>query len=244
MMTSLRSLLVAAGLLGLGLAPAATGAEHGFLDRTYRDAAGKEFKYVLFVPYDYQGDKAYPLILYLHGSGEGGTDGRKPVHVGLGPAIRKQEMTFPFLALFPQTPRSDWDADAEDSRRALAILDEVQQTYRVDPQRVYLTGMSSGGDGTWSFAIKDPRRWAALVPVCGEGDPREAGKIKDIPCWYFMGSADSPNDVKLARAMVEALKAAGADLTYTEYPGLGHGIWDKAYGTPELYEWLLKQHRK
>jgi predicted peptidase len=244
MMTSLRSLLVAAGLFGLGLAPAAAAAEHGFLDRTYRDAAGKEFKYVLFVPYDYQGDKPYPLILYLHGSGEGGTDGQKPVRVGLGPAIRKQEKTFPFLALFPQTRRWDWDVNAEDSRLALAILDEVAQTYRVDPKRVYLTGMSSGGDGTWAFAIKDPRRWAAIVPVCGEGDPREAGTIKDIPCWYFMGSADSPNDVKLAHAMVEALKAAEADLTYTEYPGLGHGIWNKAYGTPELYDWLLKQHRK
>jgi predicted peptidase len=240
----IRSLLVAVGLLGLGLGRYAAGAEHGFLDRTYRDAVGKEFKYVLFVPYEYQGDKPYPLIVYLHGSGEGGTDGQKPVRVGLGPAIRKREKTFPFLALFPQTRRSDWDANAEDSQRALAILDEVQQTYRVDPQRVYLTGMSSGGDGTWGFAIKDPRRWAAIVPVCGEGDPREAGKVKDIPCWYFMGSADSPTDVKLARAMVEALKAAGADLTYTEYPGLGHGIWDKAYGTPELYEWLLKQRRK
>jgi hypothetical protein len=121
----------------MGLAPAAAGSGHGFLERTYRAADGKEFKYVLFVPGAYQGDKPYPLILYLHGSGEGGTDGWKPARAGLGPAIRKQEKTFPFLARFPQGRRSDWDANSDDSRRALALRDEVQRTYGVDPRRIY-----------------------------------------------------------------------------------------------------------
>src|SRR5437762_11757671 len=98
---------------------------HGFLDRVHKDADGKEAKYVLFVPYDYQGDKPYPLILFLHGSGETGTDGVKQTQVGLGPAVRKQEKTFPFLALFPQSQKRSWRADAEDAQRALAILDEV-----------------------------------------------------------------------------------------------------------------------
>src|SRR5947208_747807 len=130
--------------LGLGCllaaaAPAARAEDKpmtGFLDRVHKDADGKEAKYVLFVPYAYQGDKPYPLILFLHGSGETGTDGVKQTQVGLGPAVRKQEQTFPFLALFPQSQKRSWRADAEDARRALAILDEVQKEYKVDPKRV------------------------------------------------------------------------------------------------------------
>ena len=195
------------------------------------------------MPADYQGDKPYPLIVYLHGSGEGGTDGKRPANVGLGPAIRKQEKTFPFLALFPQSHNGSWNADSEDAKRVVDILDDVQKTYQGRPKRVALTGMSSGGDGTWALAVKYPDRWAAIVPVCGDGDPTAAAKIKDIPCWCFQGAKDGKGDVDNVHAMMKALKDAGADPQYTEYPDAGHEIWGKAYGTPELYDWLLKQHR-
>jgi predicted peptidase len=238
-------LLTTAGLLSLGLAPvAAAESDHGFLEKTYRSDDGKESKYTLFVPYDYKGDKPYPLIVYLHGSGEGGTDGKRPANVGLGPAIRKQEKTFPFLAVFPQSHNGAWKADSEDAKRVVDILDDVQKTYQVDPKRVSLTGMSSGGDGTWALAVKYPDRWAAIAPVCGDGDPAQAAKIKDISCWCFMGAADGKADVENAHAMIKALKDVGADPQYTEYPGVGHGIWNKVYGTPELYDWFAKQHRK
>lgn len=239
-------LLVAAGLFGMRL-PSGAAADkeqaHGFLDLVYKSPQGEESKYVLFVPADYQGDKPYPLILSLHGDGERGTDGKKPSKAGLGRAVKDKEKTFPFLTLFPQW-RKSWAADSEDGRRIMAILADVQKNFRVDPKRLYVTGMSSGGDSTWSYAVAYPDRWAGMVPVCGNGDPKDAPKIKHIPCWYFFGGADNKAWLKNAHEMVKALKDAGGEPIYTEYPGMGHGIWGKAYGTPELWEWLLKQHRK
>ncbi|MFN4261171.1 MAG: alpha/beta hydrolase-fold protein [Gemmataceae bacterium] len=217
---------------------------HGFLDLVTKDADGSEHKYVLFVPYDYKGDKPYPLILFLHGSGETGTDGQKQVQVGLGPAIRKQEKSFPFLALFPQSEKRTWQADSDDAQRALRILEEVRQNYQVDAQRIHLTGLSMGGFGTWSLAVQYPGRWAAIVPICGRGDPTQAAKIKDIPCWCFHGDADKAVKVDGSRNMIAALKEAGGNPIYTEYPGVGHNSWDRAYGTAKLYDWLLMQQLK
>jgi predicted peptidase len=101
-----------------------------------------------------------------------------------------------------------------------------------------------GGFGTWSIAAKYPERWAAMVPICGGGNPSKAELIKDIPCWCFHGDKDSAVPVEKSREMIKALKAAGGNPNYTEYPGVGHNSWDKAYGTAELYEWMLKQHLK
>jgi predicted peptidase len=216
--------------------------ERGFLHRVIKDPDGKEAKYVVFVPHDYKGDKPYPVILFLHGAGETGMDGEKQANVGLGKAIKKQEKSFPIISVFPQSQKRTWRADSEDGMRALRILDTVQKEYKTDPKRVYLTGLSMGGYGTWSMALKDPGRWAAIVPICGGGDPNQADKIKNIPCWCFHGDADTAVAVDRSRHMINALKTAGGSPKYTEYPGVGHNSWDKAYGTPELYEWLLQQH--
>jgi len=246
-MTTLRTLALACGglLLASGAALAAdTEGKHGFLNLVYKDADGKEAKYILFVPHDYKGDKAYPLILFLHGAGETGTDGEKQAKVGLGPAIKKHEKTFPFLAVFPQSLKRTWQADSEDGKRAVAILDEVEKNYKVDAKRVYLTGLSMGGFGTWSFAAKYPERWAAIVPICGGGNTEKAEKIKDIPCWCFHGDADTAVPVKRSRDMIAALKVAGGQPKYDEFPGVGHNSWDKAYGNQELYDLLLQHHLK
>src|SRR5262249_29924709 len=125
-----------------------------------------------------------------------------------------------------------------------AILDEVQECFRVDRTRVYLTGLSMGGEGTWSLAAAHPGRWAAIVPICGGGDPKVAPKIKDIPCWCFQGDADRVISVNLSRVMVRALGEAGGQPLYHEYPGVDHNCWERAYATPDLYEWLLKQRLK
>jgi predicted peptidase len=221
----------------------------GFVRQTYKDETGKEYNYVVFVPLDYKGDRPYPLILFLHGLGECGTDG-KQVNVGLGPAIVKREKTFPFITLFPQAVKptreifNTWLPDQPDGKRALAMLDIVQKQYNVDPRRVYLTGLSMGGFGTWGLAAAYPERWAALAPVCGGGDPRQIEKVKHIPCWCFHGDKDDAVPVKYSRQMIEALKAAGAQPNYDEYKDVGHNSWDRAYDTPELYEWLLKQRLK
>src|SRR5262249_13737524 len=215
--------------------------ERGFLHRVLKDTDGNEARYVLFVPHDYKGDKPYPVILFLHGIGESGSDRERQAKVGLGPAIRNQEKTFGFLAVCPQSQKRTWRADSEDGQRAVRILDEVMKQYKVDARRVYLTGLSLGGMGTWSLAVRYPDRWAAIVPVCGGGDPRQAAKIKHIPCWCFHGDTDQAVPVDRSRQMIEALKAADGKPKYTEYPGVGHNSWDKAYGTAELYEWLLMQ---
>ncbi len=243
-MNALRSLTLC--LLGLlAMATLARADEKtGFLDRVYKDADGKESKYVVFIPKDYDGKKAYPLILFLHGAGETGEDGEKQVKVGLGPVVKKQVDTFPCITVFPQAHKRSWAADSEGGKTALAILDEVEKSYKVDKKRVYLTGLSMGGFGTWSFAAAQPERWAAVVPICGGGDPKMADKIKNIPCWVFHGDADNAVKVDLSRAMVKALEAAGGKPKYTEYEGVGHNSWVKAYDTKELYEWMLKQELK
>jgi predicted peptidase len=243
--------LAVVGLFCMALARSRAGgrSEHGFLSRVYKDADGTESRYVVFVPDDYKGDKEYPVILFLHGAGETLSKnpkkpGKQPVEVGIGPAIKKRAKTFPFIVVIPQSHARTWQAGSADAKRALAILDLVQKTYRTDPKRVYLTGLSMGGFGTWSVAAAHPERWAAIVPICGGGNPKLAEKIKDLPCWCFHGDADKAVPVQRSRDMIKALKAAGGNPRYDEYPKVGHNSWDRAYGTDELYTWLLEQKRK
>src|SRR5262245_8476874 len=145
----------------------------GFLSRTFKGTDGKTTKYSLFVPRGYTPEKTLPVILFLHGAGEAGDDGGKPLQVGLGPAVRAREASFPFLVVFPQASDrvpatfGSWLPGQPDGDRALAILEAVQREYRTDPQRVYLTGISVGANGVWHFAAAHPDRWSAIVPVCG-----------------------------------------------------------------------------
>jgi predicted peptidase len=216
----------------------------GFLDKMHKDADGTEHKYVVFIPHDYKADKEYPVILFLHGSGEtkGDKGGKMPVEVGIGTAIKKREKTFPFIVVIPQSEKRTWKADSADAQRALAMLDETCKTHKTDKHRIYLTGLSMGGSGTWSLAAKYPDKWAAIVPICGRGDPKDSAKIKDLPCWCFFGDADP--SIKAGRETIEALKNAGGKPKYTEYPGVGHNSWDKAYATDDLYTWLLEQKKQ
>jgi predicted peptidase len=222
--------------------------QRGFLNRVFKDSEGKEHKYVVFVPHDYKvndaADKRWPVILFLHGAGERGDDGELQAKVGLAPAIRKREKEFPFIAVFPQCDKNSfWRAEAPDGERAMAILAEVEKEYKTDRDRVHLTGLSMGGMGTWSLAMKHPDRFAALVPICGRGDNAQAEKIAKLPIWCFHGDADKAVAVEGSRSMIAAIKEAGGSPKYTEYPGVGHNSWDAAYGTDELYTWLLQQKR-
>ncbi len=216
----------------------------GFVDKTFKNADGNTSPYVVFVPKSYDGTKEYPVILFLHGSGETKGGSKQPVEVGIGTAIKKREKDFPFIVVIPQSEKRTWQAASDDGKRALAILDAVEKDYKTDPKRQYLTGLSMGGYGTWSIAAAHPERWAAMVPVCGGGNVKDVEKIKDIPCWCFHGDADTAVKVERSREMIDALKKAGAAPKYDEYPGVGHNSWDKAYGTDELYKWLLEQKKK
>jgi len=217
----------------------------GFVNRTFKDKDG-EAKYVLFVPHGYKDDAEFPLILFLHGAGEREGGSKQPVEVGIGPAVKKEEKSFPFFVLIPRCKGApnNWLADGADAQRALAMLAEVQKDYKIDPKRVYLTGLSMGGYGTWSLAAKHPDKWAAIVPVCGKGNPADGEKIKHIPCWAFHGDKDTAVKVEGSRDMIAAMKKAGGEPKYTEYPGVGHNSWDMAYGTKELYDWLLANKLK
>jgi len=126
----------------------------------------------------------------------------------------------------------------------LAMLEAATKEYNGDPKQTYLTGLSMGGYGTWSMAAAFPDKWAAIAPICGRGDPKTAEKLKDLPIWCFHGDADTAVKVEGSRGIIKAIEAAGGKPKYTEYPGVGHNSWDKAYGTDELYTWLLTNKKK
>lgn len=194
--------------------------------------------YQLFLPAEYGQDSAkkWPIIVFLHGSGERG-DNLELVKVHGPPKIVGQDPGFPFIVLSPQCPSERrWSPIL-----LSALLDEIQAKYAVDLDRVYLTGLSLGGLGTWDWAISEPNRFAAIVPVCGRGDIRAAKRLKDIPTWVFHGDKDEAVPVTDSKAMVEAMEKAGGKPKLTIYPNTGHDSWTKTYANPELYQWLLQQ---
>ncbi len=217
----------------------------GFVDKLYREADGSEAKYVVFIPHDYTGDKAVPAILFLHGAGKRGSDGRSHILSGLAKAIRDKREDFPFLVIFPQAREDEnWVPESAGGKRALAILKQAQSVYRIDPDRVALTGVSMGGQGTWSLAAAEPGRWSAIVPICHGWKPNLAARLKDLPCWCFHGDADEVIPASQSREMVRAIQQAGGKPMYQEFIGVDHNhCADHAYAMPELYEWLLLQDR-
>ena len=184
--------------------------------------------------------KKWPLVLFLHGAGERGKDlARVKVHGP--PMLVEKGKRFPFILVSPQCPKEVW-WDAEGLN---ALLDEIVAKYAVDEGRVYVTGLSMGGYGTWDLAIKYPDRFAAIAPICGGGTPyRAARKLKQMPIWVFHGGADPVVPIQNAQMMVEALKRAGATPRFTVYPGCGHDSWTQTYNNPAFYGWLLSQNRK
>ena len=204
---------------------------------------GRTTPWVTYVPAEYEAESdgpAWPLLIYLHGRGEEGRDGWKQVAVGLGPAILLEPDRWPFLALFPQKPadRHGW---TEHEWRIMKPLQQVRERYRVDPRRIYLTGVSMGGFGCWMLAPEHRDLFAAIAPVCGGGRPEEAQRIADLPIWAFHGEADAVVGVEHTRRMVEAVRDAGGEPRLTTYPGVGHNSWDRAYREETIPDWLLAQ---
>lgn len=243
----LRLALTAVCLVGLSPAlPAAESVERGFLNRSYTDPEGKAHAFVIFVPAKFEPGSQPPAMLFLHGAGDGGTNNINQIMVGLGPAIWKRKASFPFVTVFPQCRTgSNWNADGPDAQWALAMLRQTQREFGTDPDRVYLTGLSMGGTGTWSIATKDPSAWAAIVPLCAAPNTAKVEKFiaARLPVWNFCGDKDREGIVKANHEMQAALSNAGVNAKYTEYPGVGHNCWDDAYGTEALYKWLLQQAR-
>jgi predicted peptidase len=240
-----RLLTLAVAALAATPAMADDATKTGFVNKTYKNADGHLSPYVLFVPHGYDGSKPVPVILFLHGAGETKGGSMMPVEQGIGNHLRgRREKSFPALVIIPQAETRGWQAEGPNAQRALAMLDAVTKEYKTDPNRVYLTGLSMGGYGTWSLAAAHPEKWAAIVPICGGGDPKSAEKIKDIPCWCWQGDKDRAVPVARSREMVAALKAAGGKPRYTELEWIGHNSWDAAYASEDLYAWLFAQKKK
>jgi pimeloyl-ACP methyl ester carboxylesterase len=195
--------------------------------------------HLLYLPreYDQDREKRWPLVLFLHGSGEIGDDLDRVRKSGLA-KLAEEGQPFPFILVAPQCPEEEWFW----LPAALnALLDEVSARYRVDPDRVYATGLSMGGRGTWALAIEYPDRFAAIAPICGSiPEPEEASRIRHLPVWAFLGAKDHDSSI---RQMVEALQAVGGNAKLTVYPDVGHNAWTPTYANPALYEWLLSHRR-
>lgn len=235
-------------------------AEGGFVAREVV-VNGVRHRFQVFVPAQARGRA--PVVLFLHGSGERGDDGARPTQAGLGPYLRAHAAQFPAIVVFPQVPDGqEWSGH---TALAFAALDAATREFRGDRDRTYLTGMSMGGYGTWELALLQPERFAALVPVCGavrqisdkralyvtqvadEPDPYAtiAHRLRDVPTWIFHGARDDVVPPADDRALITALRAAGArDARYTELPDANHNAWDRAYATPDLWAWLFAQQRR
>ncbi len=196
--------------------------------------------YLLYLPADYGRDaqQRWPLILFLHGAGERGNNLDLVKKHGL-PKILQNRTDFPFIVVSPQCPRGQW----WNNQVLIGLLDEIMARYAVDPRRVYLTGLSMGGFGTWSLAIEYPDRFAAIAPICGGGIPYQLDRIRHVPVWAFHGARDNIVPLFESKRMVETLERMGGQAMLTVYPQAEHDSWTATYNNPKLYEWFLEHRR-
>lgn len=197
--------------------------------------------YLLYLPEGYAGapDRRWPLILFLHGRGESGSNLALVKRHGLARRL-EEGLALPAIVVSPQCPAGSWWSTDVLS----ALLDEISERYRVDADRVYVTGLSMGGFGTWALALRYPDRFAAIAPVCGGGDPARACTIRHMPVWAFHGELDDVVPFARSEEMVAALRACDGDVRFTIYPEARHDSWTATYADPELYAWLLAQRRQ
>ena len=205
----------------------------------------------------------YPLVLFLHGAGERGDDNEKQlVHGAAEFAKLSRRQKYPCFAVFPQCPdgkrwvESDWDLPSGDGvfpltasepmSLALSLVDELVETLPIDSTRIYVTGLSMGGMGTWYAAASEPKRFAAMLEVCGGGDPSWASRYAGIPIWAFHGQADTVVPVERGREMIRGLSSVGhwPELRYVEYPKVGHNSWSQTYSRDDVFDWLFSQRKQ
>ena len=238
--------------------------ETGFVDRT-TTIQSVNFKYQVYVPEDWTPHQKWPVILALHGAGERGDDGLLQTDVGIGTAIRTSRRAIKAIVVMPQCPRNLWWMLPPMDDLAMAALEQATKEFHGDTQRTYLTGLSMGGYGAWHLAQKYPGKFAALVVICGGIRPPGAAlnatpdlakvippdspksylaaakRVGNTPVWIFHGTDDDIVPVAESRRMYEAMKQVGAEAHYTEYPGVGHSCWNKAYDEPKLFPWLFSK---
>ncbi|HWE01969.1 MAG TPA: prolyl oligopeptidase family serine peptidase [Tepidisphaeraceae bacterium] len=211
---------------------------------TFEKQVTIKLDYLLSLPTDYnkEENKKWPLILFLHGSGERGSNVNNVKAHGPPKIVEKDKDSVlgkEFIVVSPQCPAGRWWKSDD----LIALLDDIQTHYHVDEDRVYVTGLSMGGFGTWDLATNNPDRFAAIAPMCGGGQPALARRLKNMPIWVFHGEADGAVPFERSVEMVEALKKVGNDVKFTSYPGVGHDCWTQSYANPDLYTWFLSHKR-
>jgi predicted peptidase len=229
-----------------------------FQARMYQSKKYSLLPYRLLIPKNYDKTKKYPLVLFLHGSDERGTDNKKQLYVGLDIFASEAMMErYQCFIAAPQCPTEmkwadvDWKADRHVMRdnptEALAmvmeLVRELPKEFSIDTSRLYITGYSMGGFGAWEAIQRHPDIFAAAVPVCGGGDESQATRVAQIPIWAFHGALDPLVKVARSRNMINAVVMAGGMPRYTEYPDINHFCWGLAFSNPELFEWLFKQKK-
>jgi predicted peptidase len=215
----------------------------------FKQTERAKLKYLLFLPQDYvqNREKRWPMILFLHGAGERGDDVWKVATHG-PPKYVKDHPDFPFIVVSPQCLENQvWSKDV-----LLGLLDDITRRYAVDTNRIYVTGLSMGGYGTWDLGFSYPEKFAAIAPVCGGGETisvivaagEKAQALKTLGVWAFHGGKDPVVPLQESERLVNLLKHHGAqEAKLTIYPEAGHDVWTETYGNPELYQWLLKHQR-
>lgn len=248
-------------VLGMSSASAQSPAElqGRFETRVFTGADGKTQPYRLLKPKDYDATKSYPLVLFLHGVGESGTDNQAQLRNSIYLLASDNAMQrYPCFVVAPQCPGGkrwvevSWSLEkhtipaepSEPMALTLQLLEALPKEFNIDPQRIYATGLSMGGFGTWDILARRPNLFAAGIPVCGGADEATAAAIKHIPIWAFHGDRDTTVLTSRSRNMVAALKLLGAKPRYSELLNVGHNAWDYAYNNTEVYDWLFAQKRK
>jgi len=212
----------------------------GFINKTVT-IDGATHRYAVYVPREYDPGRAWPLILFLHGSGERGDDGLRQTEGALGRAVRLDPGRWPAIIVMPQCPEGVWWDKA--IPQVEKSLEQTLAEYRVDTNRLYLTGISMGGYATWIFGARHADRFAALMPICGGGYPEDAKALASIPIWAFHGAKDDVVLPSESIKMVEAVREAGGKVEYTEFEDADHNSWDPAYAHRKAIRWLFNQSR-
>ncbi|WP_369929421.1 prolyl oligopeptidase family serine peptidase [Xanthomonas sp. NCPPB 2632] len=216
--------------------PFSTGQHHRQIDATIEKKI--ECRFLVHVPAQVGTRESWPLLVFLHGMGEGGRN-LDAVKIHGPPMIAETDPAFPFIVVCPQSEKDVYfDMDVLN-----ATLDLVLQDFPVDPSQVYLTGLSSGGISTWAWGSSNPERFAAIAPVCGWWRPADAERFKDLPVWAFHGKKDDLILPEQTENMVDAINKAGGNARITLYPEANHNAWSETYANPELYDWLVSHRR-
>ena len=235
-----------------------------FKAEKYSNSDGSELNYRILKPADYDSTKSYPLVLFLHGAGERGGDNYSQLKWGVShfaePKMRKK---YPAFVVAPQVPEEEYwstlesvrdttsfsvpmlEEPTEPMRLTIELLEQLQEQFSIDENRLYVTGISMGGFGTFDLIERHPNMFAAAVPICGGGDTTRAFFLKDMPIWVFHGAEDEVVLPEYSRNIVDAIRVAGGSPGYTEYPDEDHiGAWVQAYSNPHLYEWMFSKKLK